>query len=266
MDFWLTILTGIWIQSCVCVWRSLVTCGDACSLTLGIPMDWVLLDKEMKKTPVDSQKSFPKNHAGPKYQAACRCYMVEITPVDWERVTVHCELLQHLQKSLESFIQLTSFCNSLILAVISFVSWIFFSKMHDSQLLNSLQFFHWRLLMWASRRSRLCSESCSWSSWSRRSCSSLAKVWSISEHVFNQNRLEIRADGSQLWLQQKFALFVFEGESWFFRFPFSDLIFVLDTNFVRIRVCQYLCAEQDWAGNKLSSWEVISISQVRLFL
>ena len=57
----------------------------------------------MKKTPVDLQKSFPKNHAYSKYLAAYQCGLaitqdhdkVGVTPVDWERGIVHCVLTQH---------------------------------------------------------------------------------------------------------------------------------------------------------------------------
>ena len=66
----------------------------------------------------------------------------------------------------------------------------------------------------------------------------------IPGYFFYQTRLEVRASGSQIWLQQKFALLVFQGESWFARFrsSFSGLP-------VLVRVTK------DWAGNKLSSWE-----------
>ena len=57
----------------------------------------------MKKTPVDLQKRFPIYHAYSKYLTAYHCGLaitqnhdeVEITPVDWERGRVHCELTQH---------------------------------------------------------------------------------------------------------------------------------------------------------------------------
>ena len=57
----------------------------------------------MKKTPVDSQKSFPMYHADSKCLAADCCGLadpqvhdkVEITLVDWERGIVHCVLTQH---------------------------------------------------------------------------------------------------------------------------------------------------------------------------
>ena len=57
----------------------------------------------MKKTPVDLQKHFPKDHAYPKCLAAYHCGSaipqdhdkVDKTPVDWERGMVHCVLTQH---------------------------------------------------------------------------------------------------------------------------------------------------------------------------
>ena len=42
--------------------------------------------------------------------------MWEKTQVDWQRGIVHFVLIQHLEKSLESFMQLISFCNFLCLA------------------------------------------------------------------------------------------------------------------------------------------------------
>ena len=90
-------------------------------------------------------------------------------------------------KSLESFIQLTSFCGSWILLVSSRIvsrsSTRFpletVSNVDPWTRFNSS--ISWRLFIWASRRSRFCSNTCSWrSSWSRRSCSSLATIWSIS--------------------------------------------------------------------------------------
>ena len=76
---------------------------------------------------VDLQKRFPIYHVCPKCLAALHCGSairknvstflqvsdeVGMTLVDWQRGNVHCELIQHPEKSLESFIQFTSFCNS----------------------------------------------------------------------------------------------------------------------------------------------------------
>ena len=83
----------------------------------------------MKKTRVDLQKRFPTYHAYPKCLAAYLCgsasrqdrEWVEIMPV-WD-----CPLRTESAswKSLASFRQLTSFCNSWTLAVNSWiVSWI----------------------------------------------------------------------------------------------------------------------------------------------
>ena len=36
-------------------------------------MVWTLVDKVLKKTPLDLQKRFPINHACPKHLAAYRC-------------------------------------------------------------------------------------------------------------------------------------------------------------------------------------------------
>ena len=74
----------------------------------------------MKRTPVDLQKLFPMYHACPRCLAAHRCGLasrldlekVGVTLVDWERGIAHCVLIQHHEKSLDSFRQLTSFCSS----------------------------------------------------------------------------------------------------------------------------------------------------------
>ena len=119
----------------------------------------------------------------------------------------------------------------------------------------------------ASRKSRFCSDSCSCrSSGSRRSCPSLATVWSIFlrwDSVITLNSwillLSKSASTSCLWisiLTSAFALFVFQRESWFYRSRFRDLITVFGTNEVRAWVSPYLCVrKKGWAGNKLSSWE-----------
>ena len=119
-------------------------------------------------------------------------------------------------KSLESFIQWTSFWSSWILAV---SSWIVSRPpinllLEKSSNVDPWNRFNssisWRLFIWASRRSRFCSDDCSWRSWwSLRSCSSPARAWSISlrwdsiipsipEYFSYQNRLEIRVSESRL--------------------------------------------------------------------
>ena len=97
------------------------------SRTHRVALDWLFDRINLEKKLLDLQKRFPKNHACPKCPAACRCGLavsqhglaslqdhdkVEVTPVDWERGIVHCELTQYSSKSLESFIQLNSFCSS----------------------------------------------------------------------------------------------------------------------------------------------------------
>ena len=99
-------------------------------------------------------------------------------------------------KSLESFIELISFCNSWILLVRSRIV----SRSSINLLLeNSSNVNPWnlfnssislRLYIRASRRSRFCSNNCSWEScWSRRSCSSRAWMWSISLRWDSKNPL-----------------------------------------------------------------------------
>ena len=90
-------------------------------------------------------------------------------------------------KSLESFIQFISFCNSCILPVSSkIVSWS--SDLSSScnsvegRTLKLLQFFHFfEAFTWASRKSQFCFNNCSWRScWSRRWSSSAWARWSSS--------------------------------------------------------------------------------------
>ena len=84
-------------------------------------------------------------------------------------------------KTLESFIQLTSFCSSWILAVgsrtvsRSSISFLLENPTNVDPWNRSNSSISLRLFIWASRRSRFCSNNCSWRScWSRRSCSSPA--------------------------------------------------------------------------------------------
>ena len=82
-----------------------------CVLIFSNSMDAILLDKVMKKTPKDLQKRFPIYHACPKYLATPR-----------ERLSIPSEIGRGKNIpsridsasliSLESFMQLISFCNS----------------------------------------------------------------------------------------------------------------------------------------------------------
>ena len=71
------------------------------------PIDSVLEDKVLKRTQLDVQKPFPKNHACSKCLAAHLCgsaflsnglaFLQELdevgkTQIDWERGNVHCVL------------------------------------------------------------------------------------------------------------------------------------------------------------------------------
>ena len=90
-------------------------------------------------------------------------------------------------KSLESFIQLISFCNSCILPVSSrIVSWsstylrlaIVSNVKPWNRFISSISL---RLFWWASRKSQFCFNNCSWrSGWSRRWSSSAWARWSSS--------------------------------------------------------------------------------------
>ena len=147
-------------------------------------------------------------------------------------------------KSLESFIQLTSFCSSWILAVSSRIV----SRSSTNLLLeNSLNVDPWnrsnssvslRLFIWSPRRSRFWSDNCSWRScWFRRSCSSPARAWSfslrwdfiipltswillLSESVWNScswiSALESARICSFCRSKKSPDCFVFHFETWFF--------------------------------------------------
>ena len=130
MNFWLTVLTGIFdplvfgfhsSHEVMCVlihWRS---------------MGSTLADKVLRKTPLDLQKRFPKHHVCHKYLAAHFCGLafpenglaflqdfdeVGKTLVDWERGIVHCVLIQHLE-NLSNHHTIDSVCNSCIFPVSS---------------------------------------------------------------------------------------------------------------------------------------------------
>ena len=110
-NFWLPVLTGI-SDPKLCLGLGVHSLHAVMCLPLRWKSkDWILLDKVMKKTPVDLQKRFPIYHAYPKYLAAHRCGSafsqdgsaslqdddkVEKTPVDWERGIFHCVMIQHL--------------------------------------------------------------------------------------------------------------------------------------------------------------------------
>ena len=76
-------------------------------------MDSMLADEVLKRTQLDLQKHFPKNHVCPKCLAALLCGIpierlsilpglddVGKTLVDWQRGIVHCGLIQHLENLL----------------------------------------------------------------------------------------------------------------------------------------------------------------------
>ena len=180
-------------------------------------------------------------------------------------------------KSLESFIQLTSFCSSWILAVNSLiVSWFSINLLFEnSSIRNSWTLFNssisWKLLIWASRRFRFCSDNCSWRSWSRRSCSSLAIVWSISlrwDSIIPINSwillLSESAWNSCLWISAlksaRICSFCLSKRTLMVSFSISRLGFSLLHELSELSSCTGLSVlewhrEKDWAGNKLSPLE-----------
>ena len=157
-------------------------------------MDSTLADKVLQNTPLDLQKRFLIFDACPKYLAAHFLRLgiprerLSIPPgsgwsgknTGW-MATWDCPLRTDSAswKSLESFIQLISFCSSWILAVSSRIV----SRSSTNFLLEIVSNVEpWnpfnssislRLFSWASRRSQFCSNNCSCRScWSRRSRSS----------------------------------------------------------------------------------------------
>ena len=134
-------------------------------------------------------------------------------------------------KSLESLMQLISFCNSCILPVSSrIVSWsstnlllAMVSKVEPWNFPNSS--ISLRLFSWASRRSQFCFNNCSWRSWwsCRRRVLQLEhdevlpaatrSFHSIFVYFFGHNQPGIRAFESPLDSQRGFAPFVGLGES-----------------------------------------------------
>ena len=119
------------------------------------------------------QKRFPICRAGSKYLAAYLCGSASLQDRDksgsnagwlgtWES-PLRTDSASF--KSLQSFIQSTSFCSSWILAVnAAIVSWFSSFLLEDSSTRDSWTFFNssitQRLLIWASRRSRFCSDNC----------------------------------------------------------------------------------------------------------
>ena len=66
MNFWLTVLIGI-SDSKLCLVFDVHSLHAVICVPLRLKFnDCILLDKVMKKTPVDLQKRFPINHACPK--------------------------------------------------------------------------------------------------------------------------------------------------------------------------------------------------------
>ena len=158
--------------------------------------------------------------------------------------------------------QLTSFCSSWILAVSSLtVSWFSINLLlEDSAIRDSWTLFNssisWRLLTWASRRFRFCFDSCSWkSNWSSNwcrlelfiTCNSMINLSSLglnnsiqflatSSIRIGLNFVLLDLDSN---ISENLLFFAAQGESWFFRFPCRDLIFVFEANWLRIRVSPY---------------------------
>ena len=165
-------------------------------------MDSIPADKVLKKTLLDLQKRFPIYHVcpkklgGPFLRLGIPRERLSIPPgsgwggknESW-LATWDCPLRTDSAswKSLESFMQLISFCNSWILPVsskivsrssTSFLIAIVSNVESWNRFNSSISL---RLFSWASRRSQFCFNNCSWwSCWSRRSRSSPRWVRQIS--------------------------------------------------------------------------------------
>ena len=192
LNFWLTVQTGISDPELVLDSHSSPLVMSEFFLMNENSMDSIPADKVLKRKHVDLQKRFPKNHVsqmlgGPSLRLGIPIERHSIPPgTGWGGndtgwlATWECPLCTDsaFGKSLESFIQLISFCNSWILPVISkIVSRSSTHFLHEivsnvepwNRFNSSISL---RLFSWASRRSQFFSNNCSWRScWSRRSCS-----------------------------------------------------------------------------------------------
>ena len=148
-------------------------------------MDLTLAEKVLMKTPLDLQKTFPdipcvsQMSGGPFLRLGIPTERLSIPPgIGWGG-NVGLSTDSASWKSLESFMQLISFCDSWIIPVSSRIV----SRSSINLLLEiASNVDPWnrfnssislRLFTWASRSSRFCSNNCSWRScWSRRCCSS----------------------------------------------------------------------------------------------
>ena len=165
-------------------------------------MDSIPADKVPKRTQLDLQKTFPdipcvsQMLGGPSLRLGIPLERLSIPPgtgwggndTGW---LVTCDFPLRTDsaswKSLESFMQWVSFCNSCILPVSSkIVSWsstnlrlAIVSKVELWNFFNSS--ISLRLLSWASRKSQFCCKNCAWRiCWSRRWSSSAWAQWSSS--------------------------------------------------------------------------------------
>ena len=293
MNFWLTVLTGISDLDLVFVSHSFPLWMNEAALRCLNSMDSILRIRCWRRRGCIC-KTFPDKPCvsqilgGPSLRLGIPRERLSIPPgIGWGGkdtgwlVTWDCPLRTDSasSKSLESFMYLTSFCSSWILAMSSRMV----SRSSINLLLeNSSNVDPWhrvnsssslRLFRRASRSSRFCSESCSWSRRrSRRSCSSLAILWSISlcwDPIIPFNLQSESAWTSCFWIsvltspriccscQSRRILILSFSIAWLdFRF-WHELS-------SKTGLPVLVCAKYDWAGNKLSSWE-ISLSQVRWF-
>ena len=201
LNFWLTVLTGISDLELVFDSHSSPPVMSELVPTYENSKDSIPVDKVLKKTLLDLQKRFPMYHVsqmlgGPSLRLGIPIERLSIpSGIGWGGkdtswlVTWECPLRTDSAswKSLESFIQLISFCNSCVLPVSSrIVSWsssnlllAIVSNVDPWNRFNSS--FSLRLCSWASPRSQFCFNNCSWRScWSRRWSSSARAQWSSS--------------------------------------------------------------------------------------
>ena len=147
LNFWLTVRTGISDPELVFGFHSSPPLRSELVLIYENSMDSIPMDKVLKKTRLDLQKRFPIYHVsqllgGPSLRLGIPIERLSNPPgTGWGGkntgwlVTWECPLRTESAswKSLESFIQLISFCNSCILPVSSRIvtrsSTIFFSQL-----------------------------------------------------------------------------------------------------------------------------------------
>ena len=171
----------LWSWTGVCL--SLIKCGDVCSDSSEIqglnPCGQGDEEDVVGFTNTFPDKPCVMSGGSPLRQDLEMVRSIAGWEVTWD---CHCVLIQHLQNLSnhsytsvvpDSWLWVQGWCCDLRTIFLEIPSNV--DPWHRFNSSISL-----RLFIWTSRRSRFCSDNWSWSSWSRRSCSSPARAWSIS--------------------------------------------------------------------------------------